>query len=60
MIIALDLTELRHPKLPVLELARWLAASSKGAYFNLNVRGRLLDSRKADGADTNQQRSAPV
>ena len=28
------------PNFPVLELARWLSASSKGAYFNLNVRGR--------------------
>ena len=28
------------PNSPVLELARWLAARSKGAYFNLNVRGR--------------------
>jgi hypothetical protein len=27
------------PNFPVLELARWLAARSKGAYFNLNVRG---------------------
>jgi hypothetical protein len=28
------------PNFPVLELARWLAARSKGAYFNLNVRGQ--------------------
>ena len=28
------------PNFPVLELARWLAASSKDAYFNLNVRDR--------------------
>ena len=28
------------PNFPVLELVRWLAAASKGAYFNLNLRGR--------------------
>jgi hypothetical protein len=30
----------RAPNFPVLELARSLAARSKGAYFNLNVRGK--------------------
>jgi hypothetical protein len=28
------------PNFAVLELARWLSALSKGAYFNRNVRGR--------------------
>jgi len=35
------------PNFPVLELARWLAASSKGAYFNLNVRGQYWTSAVA-------------
>lgn len=28
------------PNFPAIELARWLAAPSIGAYFNANVRGR--------------------